>query len=97
MSRGKRKALAVRELNLLAVYEYYFLHYVMFFWLKQTQVAIQDEEDDIDEDVAPLKRRSRPKRERVCENNTSLSLGSPSSRKPNQEDRKVCLLTSLLF
>ncbi|CAA7015369.1 unnamed protein product [Microthlaspi erraticum] len=46
---------------------------------KVLEVAIQDEEDDIDEDVAPLKRRLR---------NTSLSLGSPSSKKPNEEDPK---------
>uniref|UniRef100_A0A1J3FTG8 Histone-lysine N-methyltransferase SUVR1 n=1 Tax=Noccaea caerulescens TaxID=107243 RepID=A0A1J3FTG8_NOCCA len=61
---------------------------------KALAVAIQDEEDDIDEDVAPLKRRLRPKRERVYENNTSLSLGSPSSKKPNQEDRKQTQLAA---
>ncbi|CAH2038977.1 unnamed protein product [Thlaspi arvense] len=52
---------------------------------EQAQLAVKDQEDDIEEDEAPLKRRFRGKRERGCDNNTSLSS---TSKTPNKEDPK---------
>lgn len=53
---------------------------------------MKDEEHDSDEVETPLKKRLRRKRERGCDNNTSLSLGSPTSKKVKEEEPKVCLL-----
>ncbi|XP_020870721.1 probable inactive histone-lysine N-methyltransferase SUVR1 isoform X3 [Arabidopsis lyrata subsp. lyrata] len=56
---------------------------------EQTQPLVQDEEDDMDEDETPLKRRLRSKRGRCSEYNTNLSECSPKSQKPNKEDPKT--------
>ncbi|XP_024008310.1 probable inactive histone-lysine N-methyltransferase SUVR1 [Eutrema salsugineum] len=57
--------------------------------LEQTQLVVKDEEDDIEEEEFPLKRRLRRKRDGVCDNNTSIGIGKPTSKKPNEEDRNL--------
>ncbi|EFH68454.1 hypothetical protein ARALYDRAFT_470383 [Arabidopsis lyrata subsp. lyrata] len=56
---------------------------------KAPEPLVQDEEDDMDEDETPLKRRLRSKRGRCSEYNTNLSECSPKSQKPNKEDPKT--------
>ncbi|XP_010475044.1 PREDICTED: probable inactive histone-lysine N-methyltransferase SUVR1 [Camelina sativa] len=56
---------------------------------KITQPLVNDEEDEMDEDEIPLKRRLRPKRGRGCDNNTSLSICSAISQKSNKDASKI--------
>ncbi|XP_010462554.1 PREDICTED: probable inactive histone-lysine N-methyltransferase SUVR1 [Camelina sativa] len=56
---------------------------------REIKPLVNEEEDEMDEEEIPLKKRLRPKRGRGCDNNTSLSICSAISQKPNKDASKI--------